>query len=60
MKRGICPITKQPLDCQNCKAVVDDQCPYFELDNAIEYTLKFLRKLVEKEKNENSGSRMGG
>ena len=53
MRKGICPITKKPLDCQNCTAIKNDKCPYFALDDAIEYTLKFLRELVENEVSKN-------
>jgi hypothetical protein len=49
MRKAICPITKEPLDCKNCKAVKDDRCPYFKFDECIEYTLKFIRELLENE-----------
>jgi hypothetical protein len=49
MKKTICPITKDILDCKTCKAVKDDRCPYFQFDNCIEYTLKFIREVLENE-----------
>ena len=55
MKRGICPITKKVFDCQNCTAIADgEKCPYMLRDEQTERELKFLRRVVEREMNENS------
>jgi len=50
MKRAICPITKKVLDCKNCESIKDAKCPYWEFDQAVEYTIKFIRELIENEK----------
>ncbi|MFH1231115.1 MAG: hypothetical protein V1709_06415 [Planctomycetota bacterium] len=52
MKKAICPITKKVFDCQNCTAIKDEACVYWEFDECVDHTLKFLRELVEKEQNE--------
>ena len=49
MKKAICPITKDALDCKECKAIKNEKCPYFEFDKCIENALKFIRELVERE-----------
>lgn len=49
-----CPITTHKLDCKNCKAIPDKGiCPYMQFDECIESALKTLRKIVEREMNEN-------
>lgn len=53
MRKAICPITKKPMDCKACKVAKNDTCPYIEFDKVIEYTLKFVRELVENEKKQN-------
>ncbi len=56
--RERCPISQTLFDCATCDCVgkKDGKCPYFVFDDAIEYTLKFLRKRAAgeiKSKNEN-------
>ncbi len=59
MKKTICPITNKIFDCQECKAIAEDeQCPYMLRDEQTERELKFLRKIVEKELNEKGNSRV--
>ena len=55
MRKAICPITKQTMECKDCKAVKDERCPYFQFDACIEYTLKFIRELLDAE----SSNRVG-
>ena len=55
MGKAICPITKRVFDCQKCKAIVDgEKCPYMLRDEQTERELAFLRKVIEREKNEKS------
>ena len=50
MKITICPITKKPLKCKTCKAIEGSQkCPSMVFDEANDYAVKFIRKLVERE-----------
>ncbi len=49
MKKSVCPITKKPMVCSTCKVVINGKCPYMEFDSVIEYTLQFLRRVVENE-----------
>jgi len=53
MKKAICPITKKVFDCLKCRIIVDgEKCPYMLRDEQTDRELKFLRKIVEGEKNE--------
>ena len=50
MKKAICPITRRVFDCQTCTAIVDNQkCPYMVRDDIAERDFKFVRKIVERE-----------
>ncbi len=55
MRKAICPITKKIFDCLECKEIVDgEKCPYMLRDEQTERELAFLRKVIEREKNEKS------
>ncbi len=58
----ICPVTKKKFDCQKCTAVaVKKYCPYWKFDQAVEDTIKLIRKLVEQEvRDENGARKLGG
>jgi hypothetical protein len=48
MKKTLCPITKDIMECKDCKLPDDAFCPYIEFDKLIEKTLKLIRGVVEK------------
>ncbi len=55
MGKAICPITKRVFDCLKCKEIADgEKCPYMLRDEQTEHELAFLRKVIEREKNEKS------
>ena len=57
MKKVICPITKKPFDCQSCKAIVDgEKCRYMVRDEIAEGDFEFVRKVIEKEHDEKTGT----
>lgn len=57
MKKSICPITKKIFNCQSCKAVLDGEiCRYSVRDSIAEGDFRFVRKVLEREMNENRTS----
>lgn len=53
MRKAICPITKKVFDCRKCEAIVDgEKCRYMVRDEIAEKDFEFVRKILEKEKNE--------
>lgn len=55
MKKALCPLTKKPMDCKECKVLKDEEyCPMWEVDDWADRLAKFTRRVVENEQSKNT------
>ena len=48
MRKAICPATKEPMDCKNCKYVpTDGWCPIWDIDKVNNDLIEYNRQVAE-------------